>query len=89
MGMEQALIVVIVSLACGLFAGAIGSMFWVFGLRRWLLRLEISINDLQERALSVKGKNAASKRWEEEKWMEEAVKAKVVSPERYDNDPRG
>jgi len=89
MSIEQALYVVFLSIACGLLSGALGSLLWAFGLRRWCLRLELSISDLQDRALSVKGKAAAAERWKDDKWMESAIANRVeAKPQRYDNDPQ-
>lgn len=88
MGSFEAVIWLLSGMACGLFGGLLAGWFWAFALRRGLLRQQLEINDLQERALSVKGKNAASKRWEEDKWMEGALKSAEKAPvQRYDNDP--
>jgi hypothetical protein len=60
----------------------------LFGIRRGCRRLAVRVSDLEERFLSLRGKNAAAARWDQEAWLK-GVTASERRPvrQRYDNDP--
>jgi hypothetical protein len=68
-----------------------GAILWRFGQR--CTRLELAVDELQSRALSVKGKEMSEKRWNkrdvEDLEMAQILKAAPAHGRKYDNDPLG
>lgn len=68
-----------------------GAILWRFGQR--CTRLELAVDELQSRALSVKGKEMSEKRWTkrdaEDLEMAQILKQPAASVRKYDNDPLG
>jgi len=61
-----------------------------FTLYRKCRRLELRLGDIEDRLLSVRGKDAAKARWDADKWTKEALgelQTTGAKPKRYDNDP--
>lgn len=71
-------------------AALIASGFRVFNLSRECRRLRLRVGDIEDRLLSVRGKDAAKARWDADKWSKEAIAELVptaAKTKRYDNDP--
>jgi len=71
-------------------AALIASGFRVFALSRECRRLRLRVGDIEDRLLSVRGKDAAKARWDADKWTKEALgelQTTGAKPKRYDNDP--
>lgn len=87
--MNEAILAYIVAFCSGLLGGLAGSLLWAFGLRRGCRRLALRLNDVEDRLLSMKGKQAANARWDLQKFEEQALKTeqRPVKTGRYDNDP--
>jgi hypothetical protein len=68
-----------------------GAILWRFGQR--CTRLEIAVDELQSRALSVKGKEMSEKRWSkrdtEDLEMAHILQKATPPRRKYDNDPLG
>jgi hypothetical protein len=61
-----------------------------FALSRECRRLRLRVNDIEDRLLSVRGKEAAKARWDADKWSKDAMTELQPTPtksKRYDNDP--
>lgn len=67
------------------------AILWRFGQR--CTRLELAVDELQSRALSVKGKEMSEKRWTkrdtEELELAQILKQGPTKPRKFDNDPLG
>ncbi len=68
-----------------------GAILWRFGQR--CTRLELAVDELQTRALSVKGKEMSEKRWSkrdvEDLEMAQILKQAPAARTKFDNDPLG
>jgi len=68
-----------------------GAILWRFGQR--CTRLELAVDELQSRALSVKGKEMSEKRWTkrdaEDMELAQVLKHAPATPRKFDNDPLG
>lgn len=87
MGLDGALYAGLAGLVAGLASGVGGSLLYGFGLHRRVTRLSLRVNDLEDRALTVKGRNASNKRWDEEEMVKSLLKEPAESKGvRYAND---
>jgi hypothetical protein len=88
--MEVAFFAYFIPSLMGFIMGVLGSVLWSLGIARAYRRLAYRVQDIEDRLLSVKGKNAARARWDEDLWTKELAKqtaAGTVGAKRYDNDP--
>lgn len=88
--MNDAFLAYLLAFGAGLLGGLGVHLVAAFGIRRGCRRLAIRIGDIEERLLSLRGKAAASARWESDKFAQDALKEAATvgrRPGRYDNDP--
>lgn len=89
-GMSDAFLAYLLAFGAGILGGLSVHLVASFGIRRGCRRLSLRVGDIEERLLSLRGKAAASARWQEDKFAQEALKEATVAgrrPGRFDNDP--
>lgn len=87
----------LIVLAMGIIGG--GACVWLLSgavfvrFHQRCTKLEVAVDDLQQRALSVRGKEMSEKRWSkkdvEDLEMAQILKAAPSRSRKYDNDPLG
>lgn len=88
--MNDAFLAYLLAFGAGLLGGFVVHLVASFGIRRGCRRLAIRLNDVEDRLLSVRGKQAATARWESDKFAQDALKEAATvgrRPGRFDNDP--
>lgn len=88
--MNDAVLAYFLAFLSGICGGLLVHLVASFGIRRGCRRLALRLGDIEERLLSMKGKAAASARWEQDKFTQDVLKEAATAgarPKRFDNDP--
>lgn len=75
----------------GLAGGYLGGMLYGFAVSRACRKLNLRLNDVEDRLLTLNARKAATARWDQDQWEQEALKSgrskRLVPSREFDNDP--